>query len=99
MPFIKPTVGRIVHYRPGPQDPTPQFKNEPLAAIVTRVISDQVVNLTVLRADGITYGRHNVDLVQSGSNSPVEPYCHWMDYQIGQAAKTEQLEAELAKKA
>lgn len=92
--MIAPTPGRIVWYTPGPNDPTPIFKGEPLAATVARVINDREVNLTVNRADGITYGRHNVRLLQDDDKRPSEgPYCEWMPYQKGQAAKTEAAEA------
>lgn len=93
--MISPSPGRIVWYRPGPQDPTPIFNGEPLAAIVTRVIGDREVNLTVFRADGITYGRHNVLLLQDNDRAPKDAaYCEWMPFQKGQAAKTEQLERQ-----
>lgn len=97
--MIKPTPGRIVWYYPAEGDPTPKFRGEPLAAIVARVISDREVNLTVFRADGITYGRHNVQLVQDGDELPQGPggFCEWMPFQKGQAAKTEQLEARVGK--
>ena len=38
---MKPSVGRIVHYHPGPTG------SEPEAAIVTRVHNDTCVNLVV----------------------------------------------------
>lgn len=86
--MIKPTPGRVVWYWPGPQDPTPIFKGEALAASVARVINEREVNLTVSRADGITYGRHSVRLLQEGDKRPAEgPFCEWMPYQVGQAKK------------
>lgn len=97
--MIKPTPGRVVHYFPGPQDPTPIFKGEPLAAHIARAINDREVNLMVIRADGITYGRHNVRLLQDTDPRPAElGHAEWMDYQKGQAAKTEQLEAAAQKR-
>lgn len=96
--MITPTPGRVVWYRPGPQDPTPIFKGEPLAAIVTRAIGDRSVNLTVFRADGVTYGRHDVQLLQDGDKAPADAgYCQWMPYQLGQAAKTEAAERQSQK--
>ncbi len=49
---MKPTIGRIVRYRPSPQDPPGVLHNDPefLPAIVTRVYPDPesgVVNLKV----------------------------------------------------
>jgi hypothetical protein len=80
--MIPPTPGRVVHYFPGPQDPTPIYKGEPLAAHVARVINNREVNLLVIRADGITYGRHNVRLLQDDDKAPSEGgYAAWMDYQ------------------
>lgn len=79
--MITPTVGRVVWYHPSDEDPTPIFRGEVLAAIVTRVLTDKEVNLVVFRADGITYGRHKVPLVQDGEKSPVGRFCEWMPYQ------------------
>jgi hypothetical protein len=88
--MIKPTPGRVVWYWPSDQDPTPIFKGEALAAHVARVISDREVNLLVIRADGITYGRHNVRLIQEGDARPKEGgFAEWMPYQVGQAKKHE----------
>lgn len=47
----KPTVGRIVHYVPGGNDP-PHNGAEVLPAIITRVWSDTCVNLRVFN-DGL----------------------------------------------
>lgn len=94
--MIKPTVGRIVWYTPCDNDPPPKFKGEVLAAIVARVKTDRLVNLTVCAPDGTTFGRHDVVLVQDGDERPtaVGRFCEWMPYQKGQAAKTEQLERQ-----
>lgn len=97
--MIKPTVGRVVWYHPSDDDPTPKFRGEVLAAHIARVISDREVNLLVIRADGITYGRHNVRLVQDGEKPPADRYCEWMPFQKGQAAKTEAAEAQLKERA
>ena len=90
--MIKATVGRVVWYHPADSDPTPKFRGEPLAAIVARVHSDRLINLTVFRADGITYGRHDVQLVQDGDQRPTERFAEWMPFQKGQAMKTDELE-------
>lgn len=93
--MIKPTPGRVVWYTPCDDDPTPKFRGEKLAAHIARVINDRLVNLLVIRADGVTYGRHDVILVQDGDERPKEGrYCEWMPYQKGQAAKTEQIERQ-----
>lgn len=92
--MIKPTPGRVVWYWPCADDPTPKFTGEPLAAHIARVKGDRLVNLMVISADGLIYGRHDVLLVQEGDERPVKVgrFCEWMPYQKGQAAKTEQLE-------
>jgi hypothetical protein len=94
--MIKPTVGRVVWYRPA----VPQA--QPNAAIVVYVHDDRHVNLTVFSRDGGTFGMSDVyllqddllddhiDAIKHGGN-----YCEWMPYQKGQAAKTEQLEQRL----
>ena len=94
--MIRPTPGRVVWYTPCADDPTPKFKGEKLSAHIARVINDRLVNLLVIRADGITYGRHDVILVQEGDDHPAGGrYCEWMPYQKGQAAKTDALQAQL----
>lgn len=50
---MKPTVGRIVHYH--------DHSNEPLAAIITKVWSDTMVNLAVFSEGGTTYSRTSVN--------------------------------------
>lgn len=89
--MIKPTVGRIVLFRPaGPDGPTQ-------AAIVCGVNSDTNVNLSVfgLYGEGPTAHR-SVRLRQDGEPTPDygQHYCEWMPYQLGQAARTEAAEAK-----
>lgn len=92
MPKILPTVGRVVHYFPGSTSgalgSARPAGEEPLAAIVAAVHSEQRVNLTVFGRDGIVHARQNVRLVQDGEELPTDSYCAWMQYQKGQAAKT-----------
>jgi hypothetical protein len=56
---------------------------QPLAALVTYVHSDTMVNLAVFDANGNGHGRTSVKLVQDGGNprSVDESYCEWMPYQ------------------
>ena len=91
---ITPTVGRVVHYHPGSADGMARG-GQPLAAIVTYVHSDTCVNLTVFDSNGESYGRTSVLLAQPGANRPAANFCEWMPYQVGQAAKTEQLEKQI----
>lgn len=86
---ILPTVGRIVHFfSRHPNDAKPG----PLAAIVTAVNSPSSVNLCVFSRAGEPMARTNVPLVQQGETAdPAQHYCEWMEYQIGQAKKYEDL--------
>jgi hypothetical protein len=93
--MIKPTVGRVVWYWLGAHTP----QREPLAAMVAAVITDSIVNLSVIDAEGNQFGAKGVPLVQDGEKPPAMAYCEWMPYQKGQAAKTEALEASLGAKA
>lgn len=99
MTVIIPTVGRVVHYRPEVNEGARMIHNgdEPLAAIIAKVNSPNDINLSVLGADGIWHARSNVLLVQAGEDRPTDrSYAEWMQYQQGQAAKTEAAEAKLA---
>jgi hypothetical protein len=93
--IIEPTVGRIVWFRPTTAEADPN--GQPLAAIVTKVLSPREVNLAVFRGDGTAIGKSSVVLVQEGD--PVAEgteYAEWMPYQKGQAAKAEALQAKIA---
>lgn len=92
--MIKPTVGRVVWYYPFPSDPGPSPGGQPLAAHVAHVWSETCVNLMVIDANGVSYNRTSVLLVQDGSARPDVGFCEWMPYQKGQAAKHEALEAK-----
>lgn len=90
---IKPTVGRVVHYHESPGDP-----GKEQAALIAYVHSDNCINLAVFDVNGLNYSRTSVPLVQDGEPIPTAGgFATWMPYQVGQAAKTEQLEKELAK--
>lgn len=88
---IKPTVGRVVWFQPGPADADmPHQSDQPLAAIIARVAAEGRVNLTVLDANGNTHSRTGVRLVQEGEEIEAgERFCAWMPYQRGQAAKND----------
>jgi hypothetical protein len=94
---IKPTVGRVVWYRPFEHDDMAGVSgDQPLAAIVAHVWSDSCVNLAVFDANGVAHSRTSVLLVQDGEPKPAAGFCEWMPYQKGQAAKTEAVEKQLA---
>jgi hypothetical protein len=61
------------------------------------VWTDTNVNLATFDENGHSFSVTSVYLMQEGSKSPgIGPFCEWMPYQKGQAAKTEELEAQLA---
>jgi hypothetical protein len=94
--MIKPTVGRVVwYYPPGKQAGVDQ----PLAALIAYVWSDMCVNLAIFDGNGQPYppGHTSILLVQEGTPVPSGGnYCTWMPYQMGQAAKAEELQKKLA---
>lgn len=94
--MIKPTVGRVVWYHPCETDPGPNPSDQPLCALVAHVWSDTCVNLAIFDANGSTYSKTSVLLLQDEMERPGANYAEWMPYQKGQAAKAEQLEAKIA---
>ncbi|MET3514348.1 hypothetical protein ABIC63_002120 [Pseudacidovorax sp. 1753] len=100
--IIPPTVGRVVWYYPDPRSGEsgfqPPFKGAPLAAIIACVHSATMVNLTVFDANGAPHSRTSVELVHDESelSNDLRPFCTWMPYQKGQAAKTEAAERRAA---
>ncbi len=84
--MIKPSVGRVVHFRPT------GISGIVCAALITAVHSDTCVNLRVFHPDGTDTAPASVHLVQD-DNYPNDGshFAEWMPYQIGQAAKTEQV--------
>jgi hypothetical protein len=94
---IKPTVGRVVWFYPAANQATngfhPPTLNDPLAAIVAKVIGDSTLNLTVFDAQGFSHSMTDVPLIQAHEGAPVDGYfATWMPYQIGQAKKAEDRE-------
>jgi hypothetical protein len=85
--MIKPSIGRIVHYHAHKGAPEE-------AAIVTNVHDDRSIGIHVFRRKGGASDFDTVPLLQDADVAPeVGHHAKWMDYQKGQAAKTEQLEA------
>lgn len=96
---IKPTVGRIVWYRPGKTDLLiARMPDQPLAALVAGVVDDNTVNLTVFACNGSgPFAKPNVPLIQDDTPAPADGgFAEWMPFQKGQAAKTEQLEKQVS---
>jgi hypothetical protein len=93
--MIKPTNGRVVWFTPSPASSVivQIEKTVPLAAIVTHVYGDRMVNLVVFDSYGAPHSKSSVPLLQDGDERPEHGnYCEWMPYQKGQAAKTEAAE-------
>ena len=92
--MITPSIGRIVWFQPSKPAVQP-LRGQPLAAIVTYVWSDRMVNLTVFDQAGAPFTATSVTLLQDDEEKPQHGYfAEWMPYQKGQAAKTEALEAK-----
>jgi hypothetical protein len=103
--IIKPTVGRMVWYRPSQYDveecrAVQHDTEQPCHAMVAYVWNDRLVNLVVYDHDGVYFTRSSVRLLQDDDVLPDNSgYAEWMPYQKGQAAKAEALEQELKTKA
>jgi len=91
--MIKPTVGRVMWYWPVKES----RGDQPLAAFVTYVHGDNMVNLCVFTPNGVPTSTTSVPVVQDGSpfTAGDSPYVGWMPYQIGQAKKHEPNALEL----
>lgn len=95
--MIQPTPGRVVWFTPSKGQQASDFgyddRDKPLAAIVTYVWNDRIVNLAVFDQNGNQHSKTSVGLLQDNDPRPENGhYCEWMPYQIGQAAKTQELE-------
>jgi hypothetical protein len=95
--MIKPSIGRVVLY--WDRSPDRPAQSQAHAALVSYVHSDTMVNLSVFDAEGHPFSKTSVRLLQDNDEAPNGPYCEWMPYQKGQAAKTEALEAAAGKAA
>lgn len=99
---IKPTIGRVVLLVPNGDHRLSHLccvEGEPFAATVAYVNPDDGrVNLSVSDHIGQHFALPGVPLIQADETEPAEgvAFCHWMPYQIGQAAKTEEAEAKAA---
>jgi hypothetical protein len=99
MTTIDPTVGRVVWYHRGARSGFNgrHYEDQPLAAHVAYVNKDGTINLMVIDAHGNPCGVSNVPLVQDGQGvvDTGSGWAEWMPYQKGQAARTEELQAQL----
>jgi hypothetical protein len=64
--MIIPTVGRVLHYYPAPNEFSTDEFDPPHAAIIVRVWSNTKVNLVCFDHNGSAYARQNVFLAQNG---------------------------------
>jgi hypothetical protein len=87
--MIEPTVGRVVWYRPAAKEAISHDGEQPLAATITFVWDNELVNLSVFDRNGVQHSRTSVMLHQEGSVKPEGRYAEWMPYQVGQAKKHE----------
>lgn len=88
MSTIKPTVGRQVWYWPDSSAETDRFMKhraeQPLAATVSYVWSDRMVNLLIVDHDGAIWSRTNVTLLQSGDDVvSLVGYAQWPQREQG----------------
>lgn len=89
--MIEPTVGRVVLYTPDTEDDQihVNYGVQPMAATVAYVWNERMVNLSVVDHNGKQFSLTSVPLAQD--DDAVSPgMCEWMEYQKGQAAKTEE---------
>ncbi len=90
---IVPTVGRVVWFWP-PKTHMGQYLftvygEQPCAAQVAYVHSDNMVNLSVFDHAGQHHSFPSVHLINDGEPAPeAGGYCQWMPYQIGQAKRS-----------
>lgn len=97
---IKPSVGRVLLYYParshGSMSGFRFVPGQPHAAVVCFVHSDRMVNVISFDQNGAQRPRTSVRLVQPGETVPAEDdYCQWVAYQVGQAAKPDDVVAKL----
>ncbi len=91
--MIQPSIGRVVWFWPAKERDAPK-PEQPNAALVVYVHGDRMVNLTVFDSNGGSRGVTSVTLLQDDDTpSDLGRFARWMPYQLGQAAKTEALEA------
>jgi hypothetical protein len=93
--MIMPSNGRIVLFTPARSEDRPVAQHDPaqpLAAIVTHVWGERMINLCAFDSNGQPLAFTSVPLVQDGDPKPEGFFAEWMPYQKGQAAKAEEAE-------
>jgi len=89
--MIKPSVGRVVWYHPSLDDKNVALGgDQPFAALIAHVWNDTCVNLAIFDANGVSFSKTSVQLVQDETEEKSSNgYAEWMPYQVGQAKKHE----------
>ena len=87
--MIKPSVGRIVNFF------LDKDQKEPFAAIITKVIRDDLIYVTVFAPMNVPEAYIDIPINRDVKQCPC---AEWMEYQKGQAQKTSQLEQQLKEK-
>lgn len=91
--MIKPTIGRVVWYWPTAYDLAQGMfaypgSDQPMAATVSFVHSDRMVNLSVVDHNGQAFEKRSTTLLQDGDVVRDRAgYAEWMPYQKEQATK------------
>jgi hypothetical protein len=94
MNVIPPTPGRIIWIRN--REGRVHAGSQPETAIITYVWNLRSINVHGWDANGEPFQITSLVLVQPGDSAPDFTYAEWMPFQIGQAAKTEALQAAAA---
>lgn len=75
--MIKPTVGRVVLFNAG--------EDQPHAAMIAKVIDDETINIGGFDERGVHFNEQNVHLVQDPDKKAGIREAYWMPYQHDQA--------------
>ena len=91
--MIAPSIGRVVwvRNRAGVSE-----AHQPEAGFIVHVHADGLINVGGFNQIGTPFAATSIPLRQDDDAPPKGCYAEWMPYQIGQAAKTEQLQAQMA---
>lgn len=74
--MIKPTIGRVVWFRPGGMS----LNCQPLTALICFVHNDNNVNLAIFDTSGVASSKTFCYLYQDDIDRPTGDYCEWMPY-------------------
>lgn len=83
--MIKPTVGRNVWFRM--RNFNTGDGQQPMHANIAYVHSDTRINIGYLTPMGTSGSQTSVLLWDGQGDPPMEDYCEWMPYQVGQAKR------------